>query len=710
MSKYQKGTYLSKAKGHSSDVDVKVELNDDAITDVDIKIEGESESRTKGITSKLKQQILSKQNADIDAVSGATETSNAVRRALSACLNQAMGKTEQEKKPLKDGTYRESTLSYSTTDPMVGEVEIKDNQIKDVKIVSEGDSKTSQWFGVAQNKLIPRLIKEQSLDVDAITGASASSGAIKTITEKAIVDAGGNADEWHTPVVKKHDVKELTGFDVIVVGLGGSGILSYCAAAKSGAKVFGLEAAGEIGGNTISTCGPMIVNSKNLSQKYNDGKDNIDAKDLYQTWMKYVGNDTKEKVIRKAIDEDGEAIDYYMDNFGFSFGSPVFGAPAGFLPSFFLPSFVRRDWTKEWIAYTAKNNKWYTTGPDHADQYHNALNKAKAMNQKNDYQLELRAEKMLTDDKGNAIGVQAQSYDGTTYKIYGKAIILASGGFIGNAKMMKDVYGAACHVFGSAVAKGVGIKMGQSVGGNTYALKTLPMIHISQVPHIIRDDSLTPDQKAILSAIATTSDAKQIDENGHRLGSTDESGTTNSELTVGIAYAPGFHYYNAYSADEIEKMKTQGLSEATSKISIFALGQGGKVPAAGTPISDIDKIVEETIKHNDAWKGTPRQLAEQLGLDEAELTKSLGDADQIYYLFEDAAYAYATCGGLDVDENMNVLKENGEVIKNVFAVGQDSEGVENKDNEAYTPWGGQAQAWTFVSGKIAGENAAKLSK
>lgn len=705
MSKYQKGTYLSKAKGHSSDVDVKVELNDDAITDVDIKVEGESESRTKGITSKLKQQILSKQNADIDAVSGATETSNAVRRALSACLNQAMGKTEQEKKPLKDGTYRESTLSYSMTDPMVGEVEIKDNQIKDIKIVSEGDSKTSQWFGVAQNKLIPRLIKEQSLDVDAITGASASSGAIKTITEKAIVDAGGNADEWHTPVVKNHDVKELTDFDVIVVGLGGSGILSYCAAAKSGAKVFGLEAAGEIGGNTVSTCGPMIVNSKNLSQKYNDGKDNIDAEDLYQTWMKYVGNDAKEKVIRRAIDEDGKAMDYYMDNFGFSFDSPVFGAPAGF-----LPSFVRQDWKKEWIAYTAKNNKWYTTGPDHADQYRNALNKAKAMNAKNEYQLELKAEKMLTNDKGDAIGVQAQSYDGTTYKIYGKAIILASGGFIGNAKMMKDVYGSACHVFGSAVAKGVGIKMGQSVGGNTYALKTLPMIHISQVPNIIRDDSLTPDQKAILSAIATTSDAKQIDENGHRLGSTDESGTTNSELTVGIAYAPGFHYYNAYNADEIEKMKTQGLSEATSKISIFALGQGGKVPATGTPISDLDKIIEEAIKHNDAWKGTPKELAEQLGLDETELTKSLGDADQTYYLFEDAAYAYATCGGLDVDENMNVLKENGEAIKNVFAVGQDSEGVENKDNAAYTPWGGQAQAWTFVSGKIAGENAAKLSE
>ncbi len=57
---------------------------------------------------------------------------------------------------------------------------------------------------------------------------------------------------------------------------------------------------------------------------------------------------------------------------------------------------------------------------------------------------------------------------------------------------------------------------------------------------------------------------------------------------------------------------------------------------------------------------------------------------------------------------MNVLRQDGSKIENVFAVGQDSEGVENRNDEAYTPWGGQAQAWTFVSGKIAGENAAKV--
>lgn len=703
--KYTKGTYSSSAKGHSSNVNLIVNFDSDKIKNVSINVEGETSQRNKDVVSQLSAQILKKQNDSLDAVTGATETSNAVRRALTDCIKQATGDTEnQTKTPLKDGTYTETVPSYSLIAPMTGEVTIKNNKIKNIKITSEKDSQTSPWFHVAEKKFIPRLIESQSLDTDAVTGASVSSGAIKAIAEEAIKDAGGNSDEWHTPVTKKNDTVEKKDFDVIVVGLGGSGILSYCAAAKSGAKVFGLDIAAGIGGNSISTSGPMVVNSKIQSEKYNDGKDNINPEDLYNTWIDYVKTDKKAAVIKKAIYEDGPALDYYMKNFGFSFDSPAFGMPAGY-----FPSFVRQDWTKEWTVYTAKDNKWYSAGqPVHIDQYQNALDKAKDMNPVNDYQLELAAKDFIKDNSSKVIGVKAVSYDGTTYNIYGKAVILASGEFVGNNQMMKDVYGHTCHTFGSTTAKGQGIKMGQSIGGNTYALRTLPMIHISQVPNIIRDNSLTPDQKTTLSAIAITSDAKQIDETGNILGSKDESGTEESKLTVGIAYAPGFHYFNAYTKEDLDKMKNEGASETTSKVVVIILDQGGKVPAAHTPIKDIDKIVDEAIKHGDAWKGTPSELAKQLNMDEAKLTKSLGDPNKEYYLFEAAGYAYATCGGLDVDEDMNVLRQDGSKIENVFAVGQDSEGVENRNDEAYTPWGGQAQAWTFVSGKIAGKNAAKI--
>ena len=289
-------------------------------------------------------------------------------------------------------------------------------------------------------------------------------------------------------------------------------------------------------------------------------------------------------------------------------------------------------------------------------------------------------------------------------------MILATGGFLGNEEMLKEVYGSSIRPIGNTVNKGSGIKMGQSVGGVTYAMKSLPMVHVSQVPNIIRDNSLNPNQKAILSAMATTTDGKQVDETGKKLDRMDQTVTENMEGVTGIVHTPGFHFYNVYSQEDIDTIKTKGLSEKTSKISIFGLGQGGKVPASGTPIKDIDKIIEVAINTNNAWKGTPAELAKKLNMKEEELVKSLGDKDKNYYLFESAAYSYGTVGSLDVDQNMNVLKKDGRPIKNLFAVGQDSEGVCNQDGKAYTPWGGQAQSWTFVSGKIAGEQAAKLAK
>ncbi len=700
--KYTAGTYTGTGKGHSSDVTVTATFSSSEITKVELDVSGETESIGGKAADELVQQIMDQQSSDIDGVSGATETTNAVKAALEDAIKQATGTESAEKTELKDGTYTETATSFGVTGMMKGTVTIEDNKITDIQITEESDSATGQWFSVAEEKLIPRIIEAQSVGVDSITGATTSSGAIKNIVSSAIEEAGGKSSEWMTTVEKSTEVKKLDGYDVIVVGLGGSGILSYCSAAKAGAKVFGIEAAGEIGGNSASVYGPMTLNSENLKNKYNDGKDYIDEDEVYETWLDYVGTDEKADVIKEAVYESGSAVDYYMDNFDFSFDGM-----GGLLGSFVVPS-----WDKEWTVYTADedNTKWYAFGPDHTYQFQNALDKAKAMDEDNDYMLELTAEELLTDSEGNVTGVKAVSYDGTTYEISGKSVILATGGFLGNDEMLEEVYGSTVKSIGDTVNDGTGIKMGQSVGGATYALGTLPMIHVSQVPNIIRDDSLTADEKAILSAIATTSDAKEVDETGAILGATDESGTTNSELTVGIAYAPGFHYYNVYTQDEIDAMKKSGLSETTAAVSIFGLGQGGTVPAAGTPIDSMDHIVEVALETENAWKGTPSELAKALNMDETTLTKSLGDADETYYLFECCGYSYGTVGSLDVDTNMNVLKEDGTPIKNLFAVGQDSEGVANKEGEAYSPWGGQAQSWTFVSGKIAGEAAAKLAK
>ena len=82
-------------------------------------------------------------------------------------------------------------------------------------------------------------------------------------------------------------------------------------------------------------------------------------------------------------------------------------------------------------------------------------------------------------------------------------------------------------------------------------------------------------------------------------------------------------------------------------------------------------------------------------------------ADLKVYCINGAAYVYSTCGGLDVDTNMNLLKEDGTAVENVYVVGNNSLGVLNKSNKAYVTYGGAAQGWALTSGRLAGEKIAE---
>lgn len=47
----------------------------------------------------------------------------------------------------------------------------------------------------------------------------------------------------------------------------------------------------------------------------------------------------------------------------------------------------------------------------------------------------------LIMDGDKVVGVKGEFYDGTTYEVYGKSVILATGGYIGNAEMCKKYTG-----------------------------------------------------------------------------------------------------------------------------------------------------------------------------------------------------------------------------------------------------------------------------
>lgn len=90
---YTPGTYTAKAKGIASDVTVTMTFDESSITDVKIDVSGETPDIGGKIGADMEQAILMGQTADVDAITGASVTSDAIRAAAADCISQASGKT-----------------------------------------------------------------------------------------------------------------------------------------------------------------------------------------------------------------------------------------------------------------------------------------------------------------------------------------------------------------------------------------------------------------------------------------------------------------------------------------------------------------------------------------------------------------------------------------------------------------------------------------
>lgn len=92
---YTPGTYTGTATG-IGEVKVTMTFSATAITDVVVDTSNETESIGGVAAPTLQEALMEAQNAEIDNISGATVTTNAVKKAAASCIEQAMGvKTEE---------------------------------------------------------------------------------------------------------------------------------------------------------------------------------------------------------------------------------------------------------------------------------------------------------------------------------------------------------------------------------------------------------------------------------------------------------------------------------------------------------------------------------------------------------------------------------------------------------------------------------------
>lgn len=91
---YTPGTYTAKAVG-MGDVTVSMTFTEDAIIEVTVDTTNETIDLARDSAEGFQKALMDAQSAEIEGVSGATFTSDAVRKAAASCIQQAMGVSEQ---------------------------------------------------------------------------------------------------------------------------------------------------------------------------------------------------------------------------------------------------------------------------------------------------------------------------------------------------------------------------------------------------------------------------------------------------------------------------------------------------------------------------------------------------------------------------------------------------------------------------------------
>lgn len=158
----------------------------------DVKAVGENE--TLGVGSRaiemLPERILAAQSADVDGVSGCTFSSTAVKAAAQEAIAQAAGSAAQAAAGIRmrPGAYTGYGTGYGIIGKLAMDVTVSENEITAIE-VNDHNRETITIFTAAVEKLVPRILETQSLEVDGVTGATSSSNGIKAAVADALSQA-----------------------------------------------------------------------------------------------------------------------------------------------------------------------------------------------------------------------------------------------------------------------------------------------------------------------------------------------------------------------------------------------------------------------------------------------------------------------------------------------------------------------------------------
>jgi len=680
--------------------------------------------------------------------------------------------------PTRDGIFVTRASGFCPAEQMEIETTLSNNGITRIRILRTGPHETASFIAPVRATLIPRIIDQQTLGVDVMAGATLTSRGVINAVADAIDYAGGNSVEWFDPPPRIGGTVRLPAdggmFDVIIVGLGGTGVAAYARASEiPGTRIFGIEWGGMIGGNSLLAEFPTdpLPEQVPVILEYWEEQWGF----IPEYYSPPTGDHGQHQRGGMKPDIVNALMSNVIDIHNWMRAAPYNASlPTGFRGAPFDARLVEM-----FQAAGVPTGTWLF-GSGKAALFDRMMTASVARNPGNDFMVQLRGEELIIVDD-EIIGVLARHIPtNTIYRIYGHTVILATGGFIGNDAMMREFFGHSMRLEAVATQAGYGIRMGLQAGGATYNITMPPMVHISHVLNVIQDPIIHPTTGVNLTTLRSGdfitggTPAIQDQSMDRRWKATLSSMLLwGNNLIVGLHDSPwqpyiplrggrpvgaGTRFANEQLSGLVmgtvsyDNWKVNGYFAAIFSDDMFPQIAAATAPAwgiagglrgqgAAIPIDQVDlqlinylltigertgnvirsltfeqlanrlqvpaaTLRETIIRYNEAVSSG---VDVEFGKAATHLTLAIADPDDPNARFTailGAGYYYGTCGGLDIDVTMRVLRPNRTPIPNLFAGGQDAMGVLHNYRREYSLIGGVAQAWVSFSGHRAGENAA----
>ena len=564
---------------------------------------------------------------------------------------------------------------------------------------AEGVDETQGIGTLALDQLPGQIAETGSIAVDGVTGATITSDAIKEAAAAALTAAGLNPDDFKTAVENNGEKAEdsTVDADIVIVGAGGAGMTAAITAAEEGKSVVILESQSMVGGNSVRATGGMNAGKtvyqdenefgeaagvektlKTAAEKYADNETiTALAKTVSEQWAEYQANPTgyfdsvelmeldtmvggkginDPELVETLCSNSADAIDW-LDEHGITLHNVAsFGGAS----------------VKRIHRPVDADGKTISVGSYMIPLLQENCEKAGVQ-----ILLNTTANEILTDANGAAVGVKATGASGETVTVNAKAVVLTTGGFGANLDMVTE-YKPELKGFmttNAAGAQGQGIEMATAIGAGTVDMDQI-QIH----------PTVEANTAALITEGLRGDGAVLINAEGKRF--IDEVGTRDVVSAAEIAQT------GSYSWLVVDQAMVDASSVIQGYIKKGYTVTGETYEELGKAMGVDEAAFAETMN---TWNGYV-DAKNDPDFGRTSFANKLDTAP--YYAIKVTAGVHHTMGGLTINTNTEVLKEDGSVIPGLFAAGEVTGGVHGANR-----LGGNAVADFTVFGRIAGKAA-----